>query len=82
MTGQKAPAKMLVKPLIEKAAEQVASTRAAIKVAVETVMLLCRSTVTVGVSRNGEGCPWRNGPLALLSPVAPLPFGIGRVGRS
>ena len=50
MTGQNAPAKMLVRPLIEKAAEHVARARAAIKVAVVTVTLPCRSTVTVRVT--------------------------------
>ena len=53
MTGQNAPAKMLVRPLIEKAAEHVARARAAIKVAVVTVTLLWRSTATVGVTGRG-----------------------------
>ena len=41
---------MLVKPLIEKAAEQVASASAATKVAALTVTLPWRWTVTVGVT--------------------------------
>jgi hypothetical protein len=56
MTGQNAPAKMLVRPLIEKAAEQVARASAATRVATLTVTLRCRSTVTVGVTlRAGLG---------------------------
>ena len=49
MTGQNAPAKMLVRPLIEKAAEHVARARAAIKVAVVTVTLRAGLGVTVGL---------------------------------
>jgi hypothetical protein len=60
MTAQKAPAKMLVKPLMLKAAEHVASASAATSVAVVTVTLLWRSAVTVGVTGAvTTGAAWR-----------------------
>jgi len=91
MTAQNAPANIDVRPLIEKAAEQVARASAATNVAAVTVTLLCRSTVTVGVTGAVTGCGavgvtvgrrLRFLARSLLGALAPLPLGVRRVGWS